>query len=293
MATLPDAAFELAKAEFQEAVEENKVTHARWLLGRWPIDVNQPFPSGDVMQELPLLRAVKWNQLEMVSLLLQHGADIEKRNIIDDTENPPYPFNIRMTSIHHALMHNYSAMTALLIASGADIEAMNDAFMTPLMAICDLPGRHSHSRCVDMLLDAGAQKNRLYTHKNITVNGETFMTPMTPLHLAIHRDKRQAVERLLAHNVIFEITEPNQQSVYWWNRNKSEIVRDQLQRHEANRKNCVAFAMCNHPLRMKTENSPGLQDRICMKTIYPEIPPEIFKMIFDMALIPDPVPNPG
>ena len=225
------------------------------------------------MCKLPLIRAIKTSDLDLAKLLIEHGADLEKKNVILEADEPYNAYEIQMQPIHHAILANQRDMTALFIASGADIESVNDAHRTPLMTACF--GGGAGPIITEMLIKAGAQKNLLYLHKTITVNGETFMSPMTPLQMAILWSNIWIVQKLLEHNAIFEITEPNQQSVYWWAagpRVEKRMIRKLLRQHEVNREKCVAFAMCSHPNRIRMDVGP------------PELEPEIFQMIFKMAI---------
>ncbi|MCY4173388.1 MAG: ankyrin repeat domain-containing protein [Cyanobacteria bacterium MAG CAR3_bin_5] len=117
----------------------------------------------------PLHKAASVNHVEMVELLLQHGADI---NAEDRSENSP---------LHLAIYAGHGDLARLLIEAGADVQARNHAGNTPVQmaAFAGLP------EVIKLLVDAGSPVNL------------QDQVGDTPLHDAVLQGQAEAARVLL------------------------------------------------------------------------------------------------
>ncbi|KAJ3115228.1 hypothetical protein HDU96_001012 [Phlyctochytrium bullatum] len=97
-----------------------------------------PVPTGH-RSKPPLFFALEEDNLEILQLLVQHGADLNSRYRGD-------------TALHRAAAKGRPEVVKLLLEFGADIEALNEDGLTPLCAAA----RKGRCECMDVLLDAGA-----------------------------------------------------------------------------------------------------------------------------------------
>ena len=136
----------------------------------------------------PLHRAAQLNNLKIVKLLLEHGAN---PNIYDTYDGPVGPGYISgsvldvainygrgeevakflvengvtinrrdhfgNTELHLAALNGYTSLANCLIAHGAEIDAVNNYHHTPLYYAAN----HSYRNTVDALIAAGANKNTI------------------------------------------------------------------------------------------------------------------------------------
>jgi ankyrin repeat protein len=77
-------------------------------VGRF-IDINSFDPS-DIWEKTPLHIAVEFNQVSIVTLLLEMGADVNSINALDET-----PLKV-------AVKHGLNDIAAILLFNGADVE---------------------------------------------------------------------------------------------------------------------------------------------------------------------------
>ena len=105
----------------------------------------------------PLFAAVCHGKVESIKLLIQKGADVNKRNCVGNT------------ALHRTLIPHCHKTFDVLMKSGADVNVVNNVGMTPLMvAVQFYPDTQDcykvgMSRCVEnicRLLKAGAQIGR-------------------------------------------------------------------------------------------------------------------------------------
>ena len=107
-----------------------------------------------------------------VDSLLSSGADLDSR----DFEN------LGFSAMHYAARAGRCAVLALLAARGADINAEDDCFSTPL----HIAASGCHDAAVAVLLEIGAKTNK------------TNDCGYTPLHCAASAGASGVAERLLA-----------------------------------------------------------------------------------------------
>lgn len=134
----------------------------------------------------PLHAASVCGASEIVSLLLEHGAEIEAVSdagvtplIFAVTENHPQIVKLLLehdarpdtsipggwTGVHMAAGEGHGAVLQLLLSAGAPVDAPDDTGLTPLHHAV----RNQHTAVVSILLDAGADPNRL------SVSGESAL----------------------------------------------------------------------------------------------------------------------
>jgi len=85
--------------------------------------------------------AVRGGSVDLVSFLLDHGANIEARN------------GARYSPLHTAAAENKTGVIELLLARGADLETRNNWNATPLF----VAARAGHLQAVKLLAEAGAR----------------------------------------------------------------------------------------------------------------------------------------
>ena len=123
----------------------------------------------------PLMEAAAAGHVAVAELLLQHGANVNRRAVGE------VPGARGSSPLHAAALLGQSAMTKLLLEWGADKEArMNDG-ATPLF-VAALEGQYL---VVMMLLSAGADRNAA------RIDG------VTPLVIAAHQGHLTSVESLI------------------------------------------------------------------------------------------------
>lgn len=123
-------------------------------------------------------------RLQVLSLLLAHGADPDEIYMPGDGKNThQYKYKPRRL-LHQAAIWNHAAMTELLLANNADINARDFSGWTPMhyAAILD-----HHAVMIELL----SQKATASPRDNSNI---------TPLHLAAKADAVDVTELLLRHN---------------------------------------------------------------------------------------------
>jgi ankyrin repeat protein len=124
----------------------------------------------------PLYWACLKNNLDIVTLLLNHGAkkSINKAN------------NYCWTPLHWACVNNNLEIVELLLKYGADANIANDDGDTPLIWAC----YNNNLDIVTLLLDHGAKES---------INKADNNYGWTPLYLACEKNNLEIVELLLDH----------------------------------------------------------------------------------------------
>ena len=122
--------------------------------------------------ETPMHVAAYAGHAEILSSLLDHGADVDGREAI-----------AHLTPLHRASMRGKVEAGQCLLDRGADIHARSDTDRTPLL----LANRHKHVEFVRMLLKRGARTN------------DRDAIDYTSLHWAVKEEIIQTVRLLLEH----------------------------------------------------------------------------------------------
>jgi ankyrin repeat protein len=127
----------------------------------------------------PIIAAVKADKLEIVKILLAHGADINARNYFQET------------ALHYAAKKGNLNMIIYLIDRGAEINVADTAGNTPLTAVLTYGktiGDQNNLNIIKLLIEKGADLNVK------TASGET------PLIIAIKKcfDKPELPQLLIA-----------------------------------------------------------------------------------------------
>ena len=117
-----------------ELINCKKKTHAKYLkqfgVLSYPRSLKE-LPGGTALHE-----AAKGGHKEVVTLLLQHGAEIDARTLLKET------------SLHLAAKEGHAQVIRLLIAAGASLTAIDDWGLQPL----HLAARGRRKGCVEALL---------------------------------------------------------------------------------------------------------------------------------------------
>lgn len=111
---------EVSKA-FAEAIETGDVDVCQNLLDRHPELLNHPEWTPP-----PLHCAILWNQIEVVKMLLQNGADIE---LLDPDQST--------TPLRYAIMFGKTTVIPVLLAAGADAGPIVEGGSTSLQLAKD------------------------------------------------------------------------------------------------------------------------------------------------------------
>ncbi|XP_048240707.1 serine/threonine-protein phosphatase 6 regulatory ankyrin repeat subunit C-like isoform X1 [Haliotis rufescens] len=159
------------------AVAENKMAAVQVLLRHPGIDVNTPCSDRFMKQgrsSSPLKEAIERNNLELISLLCMHGADIEQA---DDARHKP---------LHYASCLGYSDVVNFLICEGSDLDVVDRGNVTPLYLACE----RGHLQIASMLINAGCDVS---ISRNTTGWKHKLFSP---LHIAV-QEKHTDVVRLL------------------------------------------------------------------------------------------------
>ncbi|XP_062979899.1 ankyrin repeat and SOCS box protein 3 [Elgaria multicarinata webbii] len=119
----------------------------------------------------PLFLAVENGHIDVIKLLLQHGANI----------NGPHCWS-EWNSLHQAAYQGYPEILKLLLDNGADIESLDDFRVTPLF----IAVQYGKVECVRVLLSYGANVNCQAKDQ------------ATPLFIAAQQGRETCVELLLA-----------------------------------------------------------------------------------------------
>lgn len=159
--------------DLAEAVVLNDRERVASLLDQRPLAAVEPFETG----MLPLHLAAYFNRTEIAKMLLNCGANV---NAFSLNEAPTIPRN---AALHAAIAGGAWETAELLMAHGADVNAVNSIGGTPLHNAA----ARANPEIVERLLAAGAQANAR-NH-----NGET------PLALALKKGHTTVANILRNH----------------------------------------------------------------------------------------------
>jgi ankyrin repeat protein len=127
-----------------KAIENNSIEEAELLLKRhFLIRKANPNANDGYFRDTPLHNASWKGKIEMVALLIHHGAKVNLKNRNGDTP------------LHYASSYNQTETIKYLINNGADINLMNKDAMNPLFIAIDKENLH----IVELLIAKGADIN--------------------------------------------------------------------------------------------------------------------------------------
>jgi ankyrin repeat protein len=152
---------------------------------------DQDWPGG----ETPLHLAAGWASTRMVELLLDHGANIEARAIVEDELS-------NATPLHAAILQKKASTVRLLLDRGADINGAAEMYdkdgeiegggASPL----HLAAATGQNTIVNLLLEKGANINAATMSVRIPADG--FVAEgQTPLHAAVMENRLSTVRLLI------------------------------------------------------------------------------------------------
>lgn len=190
-------------SDLLQAVRDKDYDLAATLLAREHANADERGPNGDTS----VLVAARKGHLEMVRLLVKHGAkintlDSKRRDILNiaiSTKNPPLARlalelgadATMVTSIYDGAAIIYGSakgaveIVDMLISAGAPVNRVNNVGWTALLEVAILgDGSEAYVKIAQMLLAAGADKN--ISDRN----------GVTPLEHAEQRGQRNLVEVL-------------------------------------------------------------------------------------------------
>jgi|GEM_PF-1963715 len=159
----------LQRTPLHAAIESEDYHIAQWLIEhRADIEARRDSQVYGILT--PLMRATFYDAHELVTLLIQTGADV-KASATDNGH----------TALHLAALNNAVQSVPLLLAEGADINAPNHQQETPL----SLAASTGHCEITTLLLETGAD---IFTSDN---------DDNTPLHQSAHFGHAEVVQQLL------------------------------------------------------------------------------------------------
>ncbi|XP_046574084.1 serine/threonine-protein phosphatase 6 regulatory ankyrin repeat subunit B-like isoform X2 [Haliotis rubra] len=159
------------------AVAENKMAAVQALLRHPGVDVNMACNDRFMKQgrsSSPLKEAIQTNNLELISLLCMHGADLEQAD------------NARHKPLHHATCLGYADVVNFLICEGSDLDVVDRGNVTPLYLACE----RGHLQIASMLINAGCDVS---ISRNM--NGWKHKL-FSPLHIAVQEGHTDIVRLL-------------------------------------------------------------------------------------------------
>jgi len=129
-------------------VREDNMTDRVIQLVKWGANIEECCSEGT-----PLMMAAYYEQLETLRALLKLGADV----------NSGYNFGIGRTVLLLSCQYNSIAIVKELLAAGADVEKTDFNGDFPLFEAA----KKGHKTVYSMLLEAGADKNRMHLLYNM------------------------------------------------------------------------------------------------------------------------------
>lgn len=147
------------------AIHYENIDALKWLLK------HQADSNNSISQQTPLIQAIQKNNLEIMDILLENGADIDMQN----------PFGIR--PLHYAVAHHQNDMVTYLLNHQANPNGGDFSGVTPLM----LAILKKNIIAVDMLLE----------QDNLDINQQSNHS-RTALHYAIEQNDIRTVQSLIA-----------------------------------------------------------------------------------------------
>jgi ankyrin repeat protein len=124
-----------------KAIKENNLKKVKELIST--VNINRTFKNNRDKEQTPLQYAVESGFTEIVKLLIENGADLNKSN------------NDGCTPLHLAATYGHLEVIKLLIENGADIHKSDNGGCTPL----HIAATYGHLEVIKLLVYSGANVN--------------------------------------------------------------------------------------------------------------------------------------
>jgi ankyrin repeat protein len=154
---------------FLNALEENNYMKCKSMCQDYSSYINALIYHG----QTPLMLAAKYGSLDLILLLLNYGADVNKSN------------GFGLTPLMISALYNHINIMNELIIHGADVNSTNFYGITALMMACS----SGHFHCVNLLL----------VQPLIIIDAQDKLNENTALHHALLKKKKTIVDLLLYH----------------------------------------------------------------------------------------------
>ena len=141
------------------------------------------------LPKTPLMYAAGEGKFDVVKCLIDHGADVDKKD------------QRKQTALHYASERGYLKVVEALLSKGAEIDVEDGDRCTPLM----LAVRRRHIDILLYLIDHGAD-----------VNEKGYNMERTALHYASKRGDLKVVEALLSKGAEIDVEDRNQCTPLLW-----------------------------------------------------------------------------
>ena len=179
---------------FLNAVEENNYIKCKFMCEKYNSYINTLIFHG----QTPLMLAAKYGSLDLILLLLNNGADVNKAN------------GFGLTSLMIAAMYNHINIMNELIIHGADVNSTNFYGITALMMACS----SGHFHCVNLLL----------AQPSIMIDAQDKLNENTALHHALLKKIDPIVDLLLYHDAdIYLYNKKNETPLYLIEKNNQRL----------------------------------------------------------------------
>jgi len=155
---------------FLNALEENNYMKCKSMCQDYSSYINALIYHG----QTPLMLAAKYGSLDLILLLLNYGADVNKSN------------GFGLTPLMISALYNQINIMNELIIHGADVNSTNFYGITALMMACS----SGHFHCVNLLL----------AQPSINIDAQDKLNENTALHHALLKKKTSIVNLLLYHD---------------------------------------------------------------------------------------------
>ena len=158
--------------ELQTAIEGGDSKKVKELLSCGVLDVNRLGDHDDGYGSetwIPLCHAADYDRREIANIMLELGADPNRRDQYGETP------------LHRAAIHGFAEMIQILVDKGADMEISEERGMTP----SHFAALYNHRESVELLIRMGAQIEK------------TDRDGRTPLKLASEKRNRDVVQTLI------------------------------------------------------------------------------------------------
>lgn len=180
---------------FLNALEENNYIKCKSMCEEYSSYINALIYHG----QTPLMLAAKYGSLDLILLLLNYGADVNKAN------------GFGLTPLMIAALYNHINIMNELIIHGADVNSTNFYGITALMMACS----SGHFHCVNLLL----------AQPSIIIDAQDKLNENTALHHALLKKKDPIVDLLLYHDAdIYTYNKKDETPLYLIEKNNKRII---------------------------------------------------------------------